>query len=505
MVDKDFHILGRTFSAQQLFWLFVLLHLTLWISIPALVSPNPPLDVIEGYVWGHEWPIGTYKHPPMQAWWLESLYYLTGHLSWAHFIASQIAIVIAFWAVWQTGLCLAGERKALIGVLLLEGIVYYNYTSPEFNPNLMQLPFWALISLFYYRSIRDNKIIDWALLGICAAGGLYSKYSTALLLMSLFILTVARPESRRKLLNPGPYIAIAIASFLFLPHFLWLLDNHFLPFNYAEDRLRRPIDSTIIHSYVLAPLYFIGSQILACLPAILIFVALLGHRKPLHETVFSKFDRAFITTITFGPFGMLLIMASFFGLQIRDMWATPFWNFLGLWALLYYRPVLAGYALYRFALSGLVITSFLLAMCIGQALLWPFLTSKALRIHFPGKHLAENINIEWENRYHKHLSYVVGDSWPAGNVAYFEHGRAHVLIEGNYTFSPWINPADLKHEGAVLVWCIQACATSNFKDETPAFVAKFPNAVIQPPLVLDKRTLTPVKPVTIGWAILPPE
>jgi len=483
----------------------MIVHLGLWVIIPTLVSPNPPLDVIEGYVWGHEWLIGTYKHPPMQAWWLESLDILTGHAKYAPFLASQLAILLAFWAVWQTGLRITDKRTALLGVLLLEGVVYYNLTSPEFNPNVMQLPFWALISLYYYRSIKENKILDWLLLGACCAGGLYSKYSTVLLLISLTVLTLTRPEGRRKLLHPGPYIALIVALLLFLPHLLWLFDNQFLPFNYARERLNSPPHTPLIKSLIVIPLMFIGSQVLALLPAVLLFIGLLGHKKKFAETSYSKFDYTFMSTITFGPCLLVLILVFFAGIQIRDMWATPFWNFIGLWALLYVRPVLNGYALYRFAYSGFAILTLLLVMFVAQTYFYPAITNKALRIQFPGQQLADNITTFWNERYHRPLIYVIGDSWPAGNIAYFAHDRAHVLIEGNYTFSPWIKAEDLKRQGGIMVWCIHGCASDNHKDETPPYVHEFPNADIQPPLNLSKNTPFSVKPATIGWAILPPQ
>ena len=38
---------------------------------------------------------------------------------------------------------------AFFSVIILEGIFFYNYTTPEFNVNISQLPFWALTVLFF--------------------------------------------------------------------------------------------------------------------------------------------------------------------------------------------------------------------------------------------------------------------------------------------------------------------------------------------------------------------
>src|ERR1700761_1824156 len=90
-------------TPERIFWAFALMHLLLWTIVPSLSNPNLPLDVIEGYAWGHEWLLETHKHPPLQAWILESLFDLTGRARWAPYLTSQIAVVTAFWAVWQTG------------------------------------------------------------------------------------------------------------------------------------------------------------------------------------------------------------------------------------------------------------------------------------------------------------------------------------------------------------------------------------------------------------------
>ena len=79
---------------------------------------------------------------------------------------------------------------ALISVLLLEGIYFYNFTTPEFNVNVCQLPFWALSVLYCWRGFKDNKISNWLLFGLFAALGVLSKYLFVYLLiaMDLFFL-----------------------------------------------------------------------------------------------------------------------------------------------------------------------------------------------------------------------------------------------------------------------------------------------------------------------------
>ncbi|MDP9127826.1 MAG: glycosyltransferase family 39 protein [Pseudomonadota bacterium] len=491
-------------TPQRLFWTFAAAHLILWTLLPSISCPNAPLDVIEGYAWGHEWLMGTYKHPPMQAWWLGAIAYLSDRASWGHFLASQIAVILAFWAVWQTGRRMFTEQAALLGVLLLEGVVYYNFISTEFNPNVLQLAFWALIGNTFHRAIKENRVIDWLLLGVWSAAGLYSKYSTALLLLVLGILMLVRPEGRRHLRSLGPYLAAVVGLLLFLPQIAWLFNNAFLPFTYAWDRMQTNPNAGFITSSVRAPFFYILSQLLAVLPATVLFFAFCDRGSLPKDKRFRSFDRDFLDFVTFGPFLLTLLMAILIGIKIHDMWAMPFWNFLGLWAIARFRAVFSKEALRRF-ISGWI------AVCLASVLLYtactvysPYVTHRGLRVQFPGKPLAEKIDAAWHKRFQSPLQYVVGDTWPAGNVAFYTPEWPHVLIKGDYAISPWISPDSVRRFGGVAVWCIQSCAYKNYEEGEPPYIRNFPHAEIQEPLTLPRQTEADVPPTRLGWAILPP-
>ena len=44
-------------------------------------------------------------------------------------------------------------KLSLISVLLLEAIYFYNFTTPEFNVNVCQLPFWSFNSLLFLENL----------------------------------------------------------------------------------------------------------------------------------------------------------------------------------------------------------------------------------------------------------------------------------------------------------------------------------------------------------------
>ena len=52
-------------------YLFLLLHLILWILVPTFSNKNLPLDTIEALAWGSNLDWGFNKHPPMSAFVIE--------------------------------------------------------------------------------------------------------------------------------------------------------------------------------------------------------------------------------------------------------------------------------------------------------------------------------------------------------------------------------------------------------------------------------------------------
>ena len=58
----------------------------------------------------------------------------------------------------------------------MEGIFFYNFTTPEFNVNVCQLPFWALTVYYSFKSINYSKLSDLILLGIFMSLGFLTKY-----------------------------------------------------------------------------------------------------------------------------------------------------------------------------------------------------------------------------------------------------------------------------------------------------------------------------------------
>ncbi len=255
---------GRAFAA------FLGLHAAVWTALPTLLYPNLPLDLIEALIYGREWQLGYDKLPPLPWWLVEIAYRLVGH-DFAYYLLAQAAVVAALASSDLAARPLVGPLGALAAVLIVDGLHYLNYTAAKFNHDVIQLPFWALAGFAFHRALRGRQTTDWLLLGLAVGLSLWAKYFVLVLAVPLALFLFIDRDARKTLATPGPYIALAVALITMAPHLVWLVQNDFLPFAYAE---HRALPSRGLIDHVWHPLQFAVGQLFFLIPSLLIALPL---------------------------------------------------------------------------------------------------------------------------------------------------------------------------------------------------------------------------------------
>jgi len=232
------NVLNR--NINNVLFIFMLSHLIIWTTVPSLTNNNLPLDTIEALAWGSNLDWGFNKHPPMSAFFPEVFYQIFGAQDWAYYLLSQIFILISFYYVFKFSYeILSNIKFALISVLLLESIYFYNFTTPEFNVNICQLPFWSMV-VYYSWKIYDSKEIkfkDCFLVGLFAALGFLSKYLFIYLLVSIDLLFIWLIFIKKTKKFDFKYlITLEVFIVLFIPHLIWLFNNDFITIFYGLKR-----------------------------------------------------------------------------------------------------------------------------------------------------------------------------------------------------------------------------------------------------------------------------
>ena len=238
--------------------IFLTLHTIVWTLIPSLSNLNLPLDTIEALAWGSNLDWGYNKHPPFSALVVQIFYSIFGANDFFYYLLSQIFIIIGFIYLWK--LCnefFQNNFYSLLSVLILETIVFFNYTTPEFNVYVCQIPLKAITVYFFWKSINHNKLKDWSLVGIFSAVGMLSHYSFIFLIFSLLIFFVFFLKKNKNILKNFLF-SFVIFIIIFLPHFLWLIENNFVTINYAFTR--SGIEEKHLIDHFLKPLIFLFKQ-----------------------------------------------------------------------------------------------------------------------------------------------------------------------------------------------------------------------------------------------------
>ena len=435
---------------EAIFLLFLTFHAACWTLLPALVNPNLPVDVIEGLAWGHEWQFGYYKHPPIKPWFLEIAAILSGRGDWAMYLLSQICVVTAFWAIWRLAKDFFSPKLALISVLLLEGIYYHNFTSPEFNVNVAQLPFWAMTILLTWHGLTRRSTVSWALAGACIGFGFLSKYVFLFLAASIVIMLFTVKTFRLALRTPGPWLGALIALIVASPHLYWSVQNKFPTIAYAME-MADPGSRSILN-HIFYPFRFLVTQALILVPPLIMLWTLRKERHDPAEKVHSSDEACFfLLFVSLGPPLLMAAVSAVFGWKIRSMWATPLFLISGIALVYLLRNRLSTIRLRSFAMVFGVFFFLSLMVYWGLSEIGPSFTHRAKRIHFPGQALAMSVTEKWHEHYEQPPEIIVGSYWIAGNIAYYAPHRASVFIGADPKKAPWISPSDIQKKGAVII------------------------------------------------------
>jgi 4-amino-4-deoxy-L-arabinose transferase-like glycosyltransferase len=419
----------------HIFNLFLFSHLVIWTVIPFFSNKNLPLDTIEALAWGSNLDWGFGKHPPLSAFFPEIFYQIFGNQDWAYYLLSQIFIIISFIVVFKLAKeFLKNENYALISVFLLEGIYFYNFTTPEFNVNVCQIPFWSLTVYYAWQSFKDDKIHNWLLFGLFAALGILSKYLFIYLLVSINFFFIYYVIKKKKY-NFRYFIPIIVFLLALSPHLIWLTENNYQTISYGLKRTG--LEESILLNHLIYPLKFIFKQIVTLLPFLLLLSLII--RK--YKFKINQHDEKsiFLIFITLVPILLMFVTSLVFAANIRTMWMTPFYLFFGLFFTYHFKSNINLNNFKKFIIGFLFI--FILS---PTAYLYISLSKDNKRTDYPGKEIARLVQNRWNKNFINNISIVVGDEWLAGNLSYHLQSRPKWFG----SLSPKIK--DLKIEGGVI-------------------------------------------------------
>lgn len=484
-------------SRSGVLWAWVLIHLVGWSVLPCVTNTALHLDTIEALAWGKEWAWGYDKHPPLSAWAAEVFGYLG---DWGLYFLSQLCIVLGGLGIWLLG----GEFGLpkwcrAVGLVLLDAIYFYQYISPEFNVNYLQLPFWSFGWWFAFVAARRESWLMWTALGVCVGLGALTKYFAVVLVVPLLVAFWQRGMLFEQLKRPGLYWAGIISLVVFIPHLLWMKDHEWLTINYG---LRRASEEDVAWWFARLwyPLEFALSQIAILLPLVAFVYWNRGNSRVEKDLLRG------LSGLVCGGYGLIFTMSLLFGWRPVTMWAAPMPLAAGLWfAARWLDPSKAkraavmslSFGLLGFAAYGIVFG------------LSPLFRDKPHRVNYDGVALAEAVEEIWANQNELPLDYVISGEWLGGLVAWYGADRASVLIDASFEKSAFIEEARLKERGAIVVWEKNVDSRStkhkSLARKYPGLLETFPSLVMKDDIVIAWPRRRDGKAGRFGVAYLPPK
>jgi len=415
------NVLNR--NINNIFFIFLISHLIIWTLVPSLTNKNLPLDTIEALAWGSNLDWGFNKHPPISAFFPEIFYQIFGPQDWAYYLLSQIFVLISFYYVFKFANEIFDNIKlSLISVFLLSSIFFYNFTTPEFNVNVCQLPFWSLVVYYSWRLFqsKDIKFKDCFLIGLFGAIGFLSKYLFIYLLLSITLMFIYLIYFKNiKKFDFKYLITLEVFIVLLIPHFMWLYNNDFITVFYGLKRTG--LEGSNILDHLKHPTIFIFKQIGILIPFFFL-IWLLAKKIKLKINLKDK-KLLFLLFVNILPIFLMLVTSMIMGSKIRTMWMTPFYLFFGVLFVYIFHSQINLKKINSF-LYGFLFLFFL------SPTLYSYISISETnkRTDYLGKEIAKKVQLAWDQDFNKSIDFVVGDEWKAGNLSY--HLKSRPVWEG---------------------------------------------------------------------------
>ena len=405
-------------------FIFLSTHLIIWTLVPSITNNNLPLDTIEALAWGSNLEWGFNKHPPMSAFAVELFYQIFKNQDWSYYLLSQIFVITSFYIVYKFAEeFLENKSHAFFSILLLEGIYFYNFTTPEFNVNVCQLPFWSLTVLYAWKCIKYDKLKDYLLLGLFIACGLLSKYLFAYLVLSVGLLFTCLIVREKKIRTKS---LVIVPTFLLLlwPHLMWLVDSNYITVTYG---LNRTGGEANLLNHLTQPIIFLGKQLGILIPFALMSFFIIPKLKTNIRFADRKF--VFLLFVNLTPLALVFLTSMAMGIKIRTMWMTPFYLFFGVFVIYIFQRKISINNLKKFYYT-FVFLFFLSPFTYGYI----SLTKDNKRTDYKGQEKTILVKKKLTELGYENISSIQGNEWLAGNLCYNLKPRPKCTVQNKNDF-----------------------------------------------------------------------
>ncbi|AXA33194.1 glycosyltransferase family 39 protein [Francisella adeliensis] len=278
---------------------------TLLIHSPSSISP----DTAENMMWGMKAHLVYDKHPGLGPLFLIPFTYLFNSLL-ADLLAVSVCIFVTWFYLYRTIKLFYPIKEAIMLFLLsVASFFYMGEFFIQYNQNIILLPFWSASTYYFAKAITGNKRLDWVLLAIFTALGVYAKFQIGLIAIAMLICIVMKFD-KKCLVNIC--IAILVGTIFLLPGFISLYSIDFETLDYVTARVSEP-DSSFLHGFLYAAFDSVF-QLLNLSIAIIVFIYLLFKKRVVRCKKEYLYDKKILIILGLAPYIIFVFLESLNGM-----------------------------------------------------------------------------------------------------------------------------------------------------------------------------------------------
>lgn len=233
-------------------------HVLIWwvaqiIAKPALDSYG---DMVEVYAWSQHWLLGSDKHPQFLPWMAKLWFAVMPRGVESFYALSAVNLAVALLGVDALSRAVGLDRDGrmvAIGLTVL-GFPYLTLAG-KLNMNAILLAVWPWMAHAFFRMVQAEgrgRLIWAGWLGLISALGMMGKYYTAVLLLTIFLITVL-PRYRFLWRGAAPWVFLAVFVIGMAPHLGWLI-HHRQALGYVTEQ--GAFDGKHLVGFLLSPLAY---------------------------------------------------------------------------------------------------------------------------------------------------------------------------------------------------------------------------------------------------------
>ena len=369
------------------------LYMLIWPIVATLAHHSPPLDVIEGYVWGINPQWGYYKHPPLPAWITSAAINIFGKHVYILMLLGPVSILVSLVAVGWLAKELLSVKAAVVAIFITTTSLYFNFLIPEFNHNVVQIPLWASALALFWACINYGRYRHFVLLGIVLGLCLLAKYS-AVILYAFILLTLITNKRARVHVTTGKFLVCALMLLTIIsPNIYWLIQSDFQSLNYLGARLGQKLDWL---GRLQSGIEFILAQLLA--NAVVLFLGIKlwrAHKNGLVKNYNWDENSKLLLASFIVPIALSIMVPLISGHPLRDMWAMMMFTTLGLGIVSLAPKYFERFYSKKWLIIWVVFQAFALLAYVGKTQLTPYVKGRISRATFPGPELAKVVEEDW--------------------------------------------------------------------------------------------------------------